>query len=57
MSYDAIRDAYAKIYRHVALVGPHTGRFRHIKNRYVRGALNRIFWRGLGWYDTHATLG
>ncbi|MEM7300516.1 MAG: FkbM family methyltransferase [Pseudomonadota bacterium] len=56
MSYDAIRSEYEKIYRQVALVGPHTGRFRNIQNRYVRGVLNRLFWRGLGWYDTHASI-
>ena len=56
MSFDQARNEYSKIYKHTRIVGPHDGFFRHIKNRYVKGVLNRIFWRGVGWFDTHASF-
>lgn len=55
MSFDQTCARYRHIYRNVRMVGMHNGRFRDVKNRYVKAALNRVFAGGTGWYDTHAT--
>lgn len=56
MGFDQVRKEYSKIYKHTRIVGPHDGLFRGIKNRYVKGVLSRVFWRSVGWFDTHATV-
>ena len=55
MSFDQTLNRYRKIYRQVAMLGAHTGKYRNIKNRYANVVLTRLFPLGHGWYDTHAT--
>jgi len=55
LNYYQTVDAYKLFYRKVAVIGPHTGMFRNIKNNLAKRVLYRLFHPGAGWYDTHAT--
>lgn len=55
LSFDEAIGAYKRFYRKVDFIGPHTGVFRHVKNKFVNRVLGRLFYPGAGWYDTHAS--
>jgi FkbM family methyltransferase len=54
LTFDEAVRSYRRIYRNIAVTGPHTGIFRNVNNRLAKAALVRIFPGGTGWYDTHA---
>jgi FkbM family methyltransferase len=50
-----VRRRYLRIHLEHRLVGPNNGIFRNFPSSRVRRLLESVFWRGVGWYDTHAT--
>lgn len=50
-----VRSRYLRIHLEHRLVGPNNGIFRNFPSSRVRRLLESVCWRGVGWYDTHAT--
>ncbi len=55
-SLERVKWQYAWIHLECRMVGLNNGIFRNFPNRRVRTLLRTAFPRGMGWYDTHATL-
>ena len=54
LTYEQAKSECRRIYRNISMIGPHTGVFRNIQNRWVKAILVRIFSGGTGWFDLHA---
>ena len=55
-SLERVKWSYIRIHLDCRMVGPNNGVFRNFPSWKVRRLLHTMFWRGLGWYDTHATF-
>jgi FkbM family methyltransferase len=55
-SLERVKWNYARIHLECRMVGLNNGIFRNFPNWRVRRWLRTVFPRGMGWYDTHATL-
>jgi hypothetical protein len=56
ISLTRLKRLYRRYHALIRLVGPHTGMYRRVRNRWVRAGLRRVFPGAFGWYDTHATF-
>lgn len=55
-SLERIRRHYMRIHLECRMVGVNNGIFRNLPSWTVRRFLEAVFWKGIGWYDTHATF-
>jgi FkbM family methyltransferase len=55
-SLASVKSAYRQIHLDCRMVGPNNGIFRNFRDGKTKRWLQTLFWRGGGWYDTHATF-
>lgn len=55
-SLERVKWHYRRIHLEYRMVGANNGIFRNFPSWKVRRLLETEFWRGIGWYDTHATF-
>jgi FkbM family methyltransferase len=55
-SLESVKWDYRRIHLDSRMVGPNHGIFRNFPSSKIRRLLETLFWRGRGWYDTHATF-
>ena len=55
-SLESVKWSYRRIHLDSRMVGPNNGIFRNFPRGRAKRLFEALFWRGGGWYDTHATF-